>query len=265
MENRINRHNFWKKVLIISIALLVLALIIWLIGRPILSSVEGRDASHIPNAPRNFTFHDLPSGAVNGEWSIQALESGFSMSEGIDQLAARVEYVVRVEIIDERYKVINTGPARYRNPHLYSIYKLQILDVYKGNVAIGDVIEISQRAMTWRRPESYSDEQRGYHFAYIRLPLEVGDDLILFLSFIETFHQSETGSALITGGSIIIPSDKTNMWIFNRVQGIYRYTPQELRDNDNWVFEPVNPHNNLVLTESDLQQLRDSNSPALIN
>ena len=283
MENRTVRHKFWKEVLVISIFLLILMLIIWLIsplitfllGRQLASTIDRQLVplieqraynrsleSSIPSAPRHFTFQDLPSGAVNGEWSIQALESGISMSESIEQLATRVEYVVRAKIIDERYRVVNNGPVGYRVPYLYSIYELQILDVYKGDVAVGDIIAISQRAMTWRQTENYSDE---YGFLregqmYIRLPLEVGDDLILFLSFVETFSQGETGIILTTPGSgVIPPSDKTNMWIFNRVQGIYRYTPQELRDNDNWVFEPVNPHNNLVLTEADLQQLRDSN------
>lgn len=220
--------------LILLIWLVVLLIKLWLI----LPSPESS----------NDIFYDLPLGAVNGEWSAKAVVDGRQMSESIVELASNVSYVVRAEIIDKRIEVVNSGESIYSIPYMYSIYRLRVLDVYKGDIEINNIIEISQRKKRSFVNSGYLLEWNNTLIEYIRIPLEIGDDLILFLNFVEEF---------VSQGTVF--SDMTNIWIFNRVQGVYRYTPVEIRIiHDNWVFEPVNPHNNLILTEEDLQQLREN-------
>ena len=122
------------------------------------------------------------------------------------------------------------------------------------SLEIGDIIEVVQIKKvdinsSWP-PEVLPESLDAMHISnirslvsFIRVPLSVGDDLILFLNVHGMLQRSPT---------------RSRVTIFNSIQGAYRYTPQELRSShENWVFESVNPHNNLVLTEADLQQLRN--------
>lgn len=83
---------------------------------------------------RPVTFYDLPLGAVNGEWSAVAVANGDGLNESIEQLAYRVNYIVRAEIIDKREEIVGIGLRGERIYYLYSFYNLSVLDVYKGDV-----------------------------------------------------------------------------------------------------------------------------------
>ena len=192
-------------------------------------------------------FHDLPAGAMNGEWSAMAVYAGIGIpSNNINELTARSGYVIRAKIISKRTEQVNIGTPDYKIPYLYSIYKMEILDIFKGNLEVGDIIEISQRKKTSIPTENYSSEFRSYHTRYIRHPIDIDDDLILFLNFVSQFTSSG-----------VVFSDLENIWVFNRIQGIYRYAPLDVRNEYNyWEFESINEHNNLHLTRCDLLQIR---------
>jgi len=208
------------------------------------------------NARRDH-FRDLPRGALNGEWAAWAVTEGHPrLADSIEDLSSQSRYIVRVRIIDEREEALGWGgTARVYN--LYSIYQLEILDVYKGNMPVGDNMEfmqfyrraavvLEQRQFTtgerrprYRRPTKPPTTVDEIPLGFIRLSFEVGDELILFL-----------------GGSAMGIRSRPSM-LLNPIQGAYRYTPQELRTGENWIFESINEHNNLTLTEADLLLIRE--------
>jgi len=192
-------------------------------------------------------FHDMPLGAVNGEWSAQIIAEGGGLNNDIEQLASHVSNVVRAEIIAVRDETVSIGgDPHHKMPYIYSFYSLRVIDIFKGDVEIDDIIEISQIRKRGFTRQMHWPENPQVQVEYIRLSLEVGDDLILFINPVE--------ASRFRGGMTI--EDVEFTWIFDRIQGIYRYTPANIRTaHDNWVFESVNEHNNLTLTEMDLLQI----------
>jgi len=212
---------------------------------------------HLVNSRRDH-FRDLPQGAVNGEWAAWAVaEEHPSLFSSIEDLSSQATYIVRVSIMDEREEALGWG-GTVRTYNLYSIYQLEVIEVYKGDIGIGEIMEFMQfyrlaavdmvdrqftaegRRARHRRPIRIPTSVDEILLSYIRLPYTVGDELILFL-------RNNIG---------------IGAWppmLLNPIQGAYRYTPQEYRTGDNWVFESVNEHNNLTLTEADLQRIREAN------
>ena len=203
----------------------------------------------------NITFHDIPIGATNGEWTALAVAEGIGVHENIEQLVSSVSYIIRGEIIDQKERGVGIGlPADRMIAYVYSFYLIRVTEVFAGGIEVGDIIEVSQRKSTRRPTTPYRRPHTGViQTEYIRLPLQIGDDLILFLNFVESFT-TDFGESI---------NSMTNIWTFNRIQGIYRYAPADIRDMyDNWVFENVNEHNNLVLTESTLQHIIETKKDA---
>jgi len=197
-----------------------------------------------PSTPPNeIQFYDLPAGAIDGTWSSKAVSDGRNLNNNIERLTLRSSYIVRAKIIDERYEVVTDSWHVPSVPILYSFYRLKVLDVFKGEIGVGSYIEISQIKGTRNPVNRYRCSMDGYvRIEFIRVPLNVGDDLILFLRYVNKSIVStdETSRDTMTVGR------------FHPIQGVYHYTPLKERTHDNWVFESVNEHNNLVLTEADL-------------
>jgi hypothetical protein len=207
-------------------------------------------------------FRDLPTGATNGEWAAKAVaENNKHLRESHDGFAG---IIVRAEIIDERHEVFSVGDSVPTN-HLYSLHQIKVLDVYNGEVEAGDILDVRQieklesirRRRLWNMQRGQGREGRppsDWEMVYETfVPLSIGDDLILFL--VETFPLSNvvTPREFAGGQSVVTLTHNSPYSISNPIQGVYRYTPQELRGGDeNFAFEPVNPHNNLILTEADL-------------
>ena len=120
----------------------------------------------------------------------------------------------------------------------------------------------------------FSDENR---FDYIKLPLSIGDDLIVFL--VDRYSATALLYSSISptmGDSTLFSPTPTNLApsqpvtnqqyylnlfyvLINPVQAVFRYTSNELRaEHDNWIFESVNIHNNLILTEYDLLWIQNN-------
>jgi len=192
--------------------------------------------------PSQPNFVDLPLGATNGEWSERAVADGRELLESIEARSDRGRGVIKGEILserDERLMLFTDG-----GPHnLHTVYEVKVLYTYRGNFETGDIIEIQQISQLCGQRQRIAGYPDGYiSVRYIRLPLYVGDDLIIFLS---DWPQ-------------VVTLNRRNTLSFHSIQGLYRYTPLELRDNsDNWIFESVNEHNNLTLTEADLKHIRE--------
>ena len=195
-------------------------------------------------------FPDLPLGATNGQWSERLMQDRPQQPVDIPSLMASNAIIVRVVVSHEHTMPIH----RYRygdnsSYNVHSIYRVDIVDVFNGDW----VNDTSERVMQFKRLgdptrrnrhfSAYTSETQGSNFIsreLIRVPIAVGDDLILILDPTNTISQT-------------VP----RLLRLDTLTGIYYYTPQELRGgNENYAFTPVNPHNNIVLTAADLQELR---------
>ncbi|MCL1880872.1 MAG: hypothetical protein FWF76_01690 [Oscillospiraceae bacterium] len=112
---------------------------------------------------------------------------------------------------------------------IYTVYQVRILENYKGNHQVGDVLEVLQRGGTL-------DGVRHTSCSYISF--SVGDDLVLFL--LQEY----------VGGHTMLMTP----W-----QAVYHFPPEErgrsiLSENDdNIVLEVIDERNELTLTLGDLR------------
>ena len=90
----------------------------------------------------------------------------------IDNMANFSTDIVRVEILDERVEVLNVALLYGEMLWIHTINRLRVLEVFKGDTEIGDIIEVAQPG-----------GQMGYIEAivYFSVPLTIGDELVLFL------------------------------------------------------------------------------------
>jgi hypothetical protein len=234
-------------------------------------------------------FQDLPSGAINGEWAARAVEENNSyIFDGVDDLInsphnrRRVDAVVRAIVLEVRAETVEITPAltphTYSTHHLYTIYQIEVLDVYgKGVLDIDDVVDVihikqhesMERWFRWAfNTNPYhrrSNRRNPSDFSLVhstQVSLSAGDDLILFLhreqqEDINAFPWERIDDEWVRIEDFERPI-LTHYLFSSPIQGIYRYTPQELRgDCENFAFESVNPHNNLTLTVADLLRFRE--------
>ncbi|MCL2386582.1 MAG: hypothetical protein FWC89_03430 [Defluviitaleaceae bacterium] len=197
---------------------------------------------------QNDGFQDLPIGASNGEWAIRAIaEDGDWVFTDIWDIESNSCFIFRGEITTIENQIIPFGDTEVSN-HLYSVYTVQVLDVFKGDIYIEDTFMFIQmykaeglprRLRRWHLTFLRSYETTGAIRVYlIRSQFSVGDDLIFFAS------SNSSGRRRLSRRTFLHR---------NTFQTVYRYAPQAVRDgHDNWVFEPINEHNNIVFTESDL-------------
>jgi len=93
-------------------------------------------------------FSPLPPSATNGAWAATIVAEGHTAFDDIDDLAAGSRYIIRGEIISERDRVMWVRPPIPGEPdglrHLYTVYRIEVSDVFKGNIKVGDIIEVAQ-------------------------------------------------------------------------------------------------------------------------
>ena len=193
----------------------------------------------------DFCIRNLPPGATNGEWSKMITGDEPSIPHNIESLAERNANVVRAVVLSKR----NENVYWYRRGtfvehDIHSVYQIEILETFSGDWEVGDikyVYQINRMVGETRkhfRPTGILRRTVNYSPRFVRVPIYAGDELILIL-------QPEPGT-------------RNLQYTLNTITGIYRYTPRELsEDDENYVFEPINPHNNRTLSISDLQWLSD--------
>ena len=90
----------------------------------------------------------------------------------IDVLASWSDDIVRVEVLDERVEVLNISLIPEEMFWIHTINRLRVLEVFKGDTEIGDIIEVAQPGGRLGYVEAISS---------FTVPLTVGDELVLFL------------------------------------------------------------------------------------
>jgi len=91
------------------------------------------------------TIERCPSGLVTIH-----LNLGYPMIwENVDNLARSATHIVRAEVVDSSVSALlpdNTSQADvYKWTMHITTYRIRVLEVYKGRVAVGDIIEIEKR------------------------------------------------------------------------------------------------------------------------
>jgi len=230
-------------------------------------------------------FEPMPLGAVNGSWSRRAInENQRGLVDSIEQLWELAPLIVRGEIIGIRQEVIGFGSYSVEY-NLFSIYQLRLIDVLKGDYTEGSIIEIIQPrgfhgrsvlesvvTLRYRQHDPYRRPWSGnpVHIDYIRLPFNVGDDLILFLRGRESYPLN---SAIRASGSMgsrrLFFSPTTTIShlgpiarqreylnslyiLFNPIQAAYRYVASPQSSQNHPAFESINRYNNLILARYNL-------------
>ena len=233
-------------------------------------------------------FEPLPQDAVNGNWAQQAFREGHSsIFNNLKCMKETATLIVRGEVIDEWYAVFGLGDS-FRIYHKFSVYQLKIIEIYKGAATEGDIIEVLQiiqlqgrslmkqlcTLLPWIMCNRFSDDDR---FDYIKLPLNVGDDIIVFLvdrplaaaalyssispTMGDTIFFSPTPTNLAPSQPSINQQYYLNLLyvLINPIQAAFRYTLTEVcTEHDQWIFESVNIHNNLILTADDLLWIQNN-------
>ena len=242
-----------------TLKFLIVLLIFWL-GREM-------HARTIPD------FHPLPENATNGKWTIYALSRNWARLVGTtEELVEEAPTIIRAKVVDYRLDILTRGDSSVRSD-TYIFHKLEVLDVYRGDLSQGDIIEVFQlkgyqtytylffRMVRLRLPPP---PFRGPNFPNTPVLINVGDEVVLFLHEVR-LASWERGSSdnpirygMVTSWDIELGFARqvyNYRWMFfNPIQSAYYYTPEYLR-GENFVFQPVNPANNLILTPADLENL----------
>jgi len=163
----------------------------------------------------------------------------------IDHLAQTATHIVRAEVLDDsRVEWINTllGEPIFicchgdiierdisRYYELFTVYRLRVLEVFKGDVEIGDILDLAQRGGRLGRYELVNER---------KIPIVYGNELIFFMS------------CATADGFGHLPL------LLNSSRHAVYHVPSPGADG-NMVLESFTPGNNVVLTVGDLERIAE--------
>ena len=156
----------------------------------------------------------------------------------IEELTTRAAGIVRAEVLDERVEWLNffiDHPPEIDPYRPYTVYRIQVLEVFQGDVAPGDILEVAQRG---------GQLDNMWMINQDKIPIASGDDLVFFLNSV---------CASFPAG------------FMTPFQGVYRFPDGDTRSlNDDEELESVHPEDVssyliLTLTIGDLLQIQEEN------
>ena len=181
----------------------------------------------VPDTDEAVTIPD-PNEAVTApdpnDVTIISSSSGFPfIYRDVDGLASRATDIVRAVVLDERVEEINIWLSSNPTPgevyRIYTVYRVEVLEVFQGPAESGDILEVKQRG---------GQIGNVLYKAEDVVPLEINDELVLFL---ESYREDD------------IPASPLNYY-----QATYRVLPTG-------GFESINSLNDLTLTVEDLEEI----------
>lgn len=173
----------------------------------------------------------------------------------IDELANTATDVIRAEVINSRVERVNTLLAELdssidmeRFYVIHTIYELKVLETFKGDTQVGDIIEIMQRGGRLGNRELIYDR---------KLQIVSGDDAIFFLRSFEEQGFGHLPMAIEGGfqGAFRVSSLDTDV-----MNELSESIANAYRDNialSDLVLESYDPNNALTLTIGDLMRISD--------
>jgi hypothetical protein len=188
-------------------------------------------------------------------------DNDWQYNEHIKSAESIADYIVRGEIIQDMFgfrQFDGFGPEWY---HMNRVHRVLINEVYKGDIEVGDIIEVEHVLTFSPDPIGMADivEHR-----MIPLPIIQGNELIMFITIIPAVVYDENNNEYIDFGAVY--DNYTEEFIsINLVNpdAVFRYMPEQLRDDSsNWEFEHVNlapSFEDIALTVQDLQRIINDN------
>jgi len=166
-----------------------------------------------------------------------ATSSGLTwVRRSIDELVFGATHIVRAEVMNYyRVELINTvlSDRELRDDEVervilpHTVHQLRVLEVFMGNVAVGDIVEVAQQGGRIGNRELINESQ--IHLTY-------GDELIFFLHCYETHGFRPQPMELESYNQAI-------------------YWPAPPGSDHETVLENFSPENELVLTIGDLERI----------
>ena len=203
-----------------------------------------------------------------GKLQVIHIHGDFPMYDSIGDLSSAATDIVRAKILDERVENINIWMPRldeYGNPigfesydpdefpflfeayYIFTVYRLYVLDVFKGDAVPGDIMEVKLIGGQYGNVVLVNDDY---------VPLIIGDDLVFFL---ETYDMENMPASLLNPvqSAYRVASAHENVL----TAGIQAFEEGNFTtDTDETiVLESVNNDNTLELTIEFLLQLLESN------
>ena len=98
--------------------------------------------------------------------------------KSVDELSRRMTDIVRAVVLDSRVELINTSlsldPKMPSNYRIHTVYQLKVLETFRGDAEVGDILEILQLGGRLGNRE----------LVYFRhMPFEYGEELIFFMRY----------------------------------------------------------------------------------
>ena len=231
-----------KKLLII-----VLTCIIFLLMMTACSSNDNNPVNSEANVYNN-------SGGGRSEY----LMSGESMPTitSIDSLAFMSEGIVRAVVLDSRTDWVLVDPPLpgeiideeelLNRSEINTFHRIRVLEVFKGNANVGDIIEVAQSGGRLGNDELINYDLQIFMYS---------DELVFFIHRIEARDSPRTTRLATPGQSVYraIPSNARGTNDFSKgIAAAYDANPEL----ENLVLECVGSWNELILTIGDLILIR---------
>ena len=194
-----------------------------------------------------------------------ATAGDYVIHRSVCELTNRATDIIRGEVLSERVERRSTLlPPRPESENWYlayqwylenrhehyeiqTIHQLRVIDVFKGDAQVGDIIEVAQ--LGGRIGLSRLTNDTKLHFA-------VGDDLILFMTTFYASHGVQRPGTLLTPFQSVYRAAPSDQRVANELSAsiveAFNDNPQLI----SIVFEPFSPYTDLTLTVGDLIQIR---------
>jgi len=206
----------------------IISVIIVFMLSVVLFACDNQPESEAP--PPDVNMAPAPASAV------EAPVGDVWISNSIEEVIWRSTDIIRAEVIDSREEMINTG---FRTSN-HTVTRLRVLEVYKGDTEIGDIVEVMQR-LAPSDSRNLPCGNYGYNFSLNR-----DDDFVFFLHN-DNSPQFEHLPMVIASdfqGVYTFPSDEINTGIVEAFQ--------QDSSVETLVLDGLSPHNDLTLTIGDL-------------
>jgi len=192
------------------------------------------------------SFLSACSGAVlssemqNGqnEMEVVTISAEYPLFGGLEDMVSRSTEIVKAEVLDKRVEKIDTRMPPLNDDSdqimIYTVYRINVLEVYKGDVKPGDTMEVKQLGGQLDNVRVISNDE---------ISLETRDDLILFLESYGSYGREYAH----------MPAS-----LLNPTQAAYRFMNSDGRPGGAGVkLESLSPKNVITLTLEDLKQISE--------
>jgi hypothetical protein len=175
--------------------------------------------------------------------NVSLIAADFLQYEGAKELSNAATDVVRVRILSERVERINSligarpGEGFY---NLYTVYEAEVLEVFQGNAAVGDVLEIKQLGGELDGEQVISLDE---------IPISVGSDLVVFME-----------KSVIEGNPAFFVNPEQSVYQITDLKTLISFYDdgQALEIMFDGDFQNAFPNSTTTLTFSDLMAIREN-------